>query len=132
MSAENVEIVRRGLEAWNRQDLEALSECFSPDVEIDLSDRVLNPDQYRGADGFMRWRSEIGEAWDDFRVEAERFFDAGNDVVAFVRAVGKGRAGGAEVDFRSAWLMTLTDRKVTRARLYRDRAEALEAAGLAE
>jgi ketosteroid isomerase-like protein len=87
MSEENVEVVRRGFEAWNRQDLEAVRECFPPDLEIDASDRVLNPDIYQGVEGFMRMRSEIGEAWDE---------------------------------------------KVTRARLYRDRAQALEAAGLSE
>jgi ketosteroid isomerase-like protein len=75
---------------------------------------------------------EIGEAWDEFRLEAEEYFAAGEGVVAFVRAVGRGRGSGVEVDFRSAWLMTLRDGRVVRARLYRDRTKALEAAGLAE
>jgi ketosteroid isomerase-like protein len=132
MSEENVEIVRRGFEAWNGQDLEAVRECFSPDLEIDASDRVLNPDVYKGVEGFMRMRREIGEAWDEFRVEAEEFFEAGEGVVVFVRAVGRGRSSGVEVDFRSAWRMTLRDGRVTRARLYRDRKQALEAAGLSE
>jgi ketosteroid isomerase-like protein len=132
MPEENVEVVRRGFEAWNRQDLEAVRECFSPDLEIDASDRVLNPDVYQGVEGFMRMRREIGDAWEEFRVEAEEFFAAGKDVVAFIRAVGRGRGSGVEVDFRSAWLMTLRDGRVMRARLYRDRTEALEAAGLSD
>ncbi len=132
MSEETVEVVRRGFDAWNRQDLEAVRECFSPDLEIDASDRVLNPDVYKGVDGFMRMRREIGEAWDEFRVEVEETFEAGEDVVVFARAVGRGRASEVEIDFRSAWLMTVRGERVTRARLYRDRTQALEAAGLSE
>ena len=132
MSQENVELVRRAFEAWNRQDPEAVRESFSPDLEIDASDRVLNPDVYQGVEGFMRMRREIGQVWDEFRVEVEDLFEAGEDVVVFARALGRGRASGVEVDFRSAWLMTLLDGRVTRARLYRDRAQALEAAGLSE
>ena len=130
--SEDVEVVRRAFDAWNRQDLEAVHECFSPDLEIDASDRVLNPDAYQGVEGFMRMRREIGEAWDEFRVEVEEFFEAGEDVVVFARAVGRGRASGVEVDFRSAWLMTVWGERVTHARLYRDRTQALEAAGLSE
>ena len=132
MSQENVELVTRGFEAWNRQDHEAVIECFSPDLEIDTSDRVLNPDLYEGVAGFMRMRQEIGEAWEEFRIELEEYFEAGEDVLVFVRAIGRGRVSGVEVDFRSAWLMTVRDKRVTRARLYRDRAQALEAAGLSE
>jgi hypothetical protein len=49
-------------------------------------------------------------------------------VVAFVRVSGQGRASGAAVDARSAWLARVGDGKVTHLRLYRDRSEAVAAA----
>lgn len=130
MAAENVEIVRRGLNAWNEQDQDVMLSLFSTDVEIDASDRVLNPDAYVGIEGFMRFRDEIAEAWDRFQVDIEEVLESGGEVVVFVRSVARGRGSGAEVEFRSAWLVTVSDHKISRLRLYRDRAEALEAAGL--
>ena len=37
MSQENVEIVRRGIETWNRRDLTTWLALFSSDAEIDWS-----------------------------------------------------------------------------------------------
>ena len=131
MSEENVELVR-ALDAWNQQDEETALQLFSPDAELDASGRILNPDIYTGIDGLMRFRRDIAEAWDRFEVEIEDLFDSGSLVVVFVRSLGKGRASGIEVDFRSAWLVAVSDQKITRLRLYRERKEALEAAGLSE
>ena len=132
MSQRNAELVRSALNAWNRQDDEAALQLFSPDAELDASGRILNPDIYTGIDGLMRFRRDIAEAWDRFELEIEDLFDSGSLVVVFVRSLGKGRASGIEVDFRSAWLVTVSDQKITRLRLYRERKEALEAAGLSE
>jgi ketosteroid isomerase-like protein len=57
--AGNVEIVRRAYEAWNRGDLPTFAEFLAPDVEMDFSERVLNPGSYRGRDGFLRWTEEL-------------------------------------------------------------------------
>jgi ketosteroid isomerase-like protein len=132
MSEENVEIVRRAFEAWDRQDYEAASSDFSLDVEIDASDRILNPGIYTGIDGARRFRGEIAEAWGEFHVEIEDVLSAGDEVVVLVRSIARGRASGAEVDSRAAWVVDVREGKITRLRLYRDRSQALEAAGLQE
>jgi ketosteroid isomerase-like protein len=100
-------------------------------VEIDASERVLNPAVYTGIDGARRFRSETAEAWDDFRVEVEELLPAGDEVVVLVHSTGRGRTSGAAAESRSAWVVGLTDGKVSRMRLYRERADALAAAGLA-
>ena len=126
--------MRSALDAWNRQDDEAALQLFSADTQLDARRAAsLNPDIYTGIEGFMRFRRDIAEAWDRFELEIEDLFDSGSLVVVFVRSIGKGRASGIEVDFRSAWLVTVSDQKITRrVRLYRERKEALEAAGLSE
>lgn len=132
MSEENVEIVRRGFEAWDRQDYEVASNDFSSDVEIDASDRLLNPAVYNGIEGAKRFRNEIAEAWDEYRVEIEDLFSAGDEVVVLVRSTARGRASGAQVDSRAAWVVELREHKVARLRLYRELSQALEAVGLRE
>lgn len=129
MSQDNAAIVRRAFEAWDRQDFEAAATHFAPDVEIDASERILNPAVYTGIDGARRFRDEIAEAWGGFHVEIEDLRSAGDEVVVLVRSAAEGRASGVQVDRRAAWVVTLRDQKVTRLRLYRDRGQALEAVG---
>ncbi len=50
----------------------------------------------------------------------------------FLRLIGKGRHSGIEVEMCVIDVLTFRDAKVTRHRLYADRAEALEAVGLQE
>ena len=132
MSQENLDIVRSGFEAWNRRDFQEATSRFSTDVEIDASERVLNPAIYKGIEGAMRFRDEIAETWDDFHIEIESLLPAGDEVVVLVRSTGRGRASGARVDARAAWVVTVSEGKVTRVRLHRDRGQALEAVGLVE
>jgi len=130
MSQENVEIVRRSFDAWNRQDSAAAAKDLAPDVEIDATDRILNPQVYGGVEGAMRFRHEIAEVWDEFRVEIEELLPVGEEVVVLVHSVARGRGGGVPVDARGAWVVSVRDRKVTRFRLYREREQALAAVGL--
>ena len=132
MSSENVEIVRSGFVAWDRRDYGAATSHFSPVVEIDASDRVLNPAVYNGLEGAIRFRDEIAEAWEEFHVEVEDVVPAGDDVVVLVHSSGRGRASGAKVESRAAWVATVRDQRIARLRLYRDRSRALEAVGLSE
>ena len=61
MSQENVDIVRRCTEALDRREFTKVFEMLDPDVEIDLSRNVFNPDVYRGHSGVERWRDGIDE-----------------------------------------------------------------------
>jgi ketosteroid isomerase-like protein len=134
MSQENLEIVRRCAEFMNRRDLSQLFELVDPEIEVDLSRNIFNPDIYRGHAGLERWRSVIDDVWDDFRGVIEETIDAGDDkVVAAATIHGTGKGSGVEVKMQLFQVWTLRDSKVVRlVGGYRDRAEALEAAGLSE
>ena len=43
MSEENVEIVRRGVDAWNRRDIEALTALGDPEAEYVNSPTAIEP-----------------------------------------------------------------------------------------
>jgi ketosteroid isomerase-like protein len=133
MSQENVEIVRRCIESMNNRDLSQVLELLDPDVEIDLSRNIFNPHVYRGHSGVEEWRRVVEDVWDDFRSVLEELIDAGDNVVAALTIGGKGRESGVDVKMRLFNVWTLSDSKVVRlVGGYRDRAEALEAAGLFE
>ncbi len=131
MSRENVEIVRRCIEGFNRRDVAQVLEFLDPDVELDLSRNVFNPHIYRGHAEVERWRSVVEEVWDDFHGVPEELIDAGDKVVTAVTMRGKGKESGAEVDMQVFQVWTLRDSKVVRlVGGYRDRSEALAAAEL--
>ncbi len=133
MSQENLEIVRRGYEAMNKREFPRMSEFLHPEVEFDLSRNIMNPDVYRGYEGFERLVGVIEDVWDDFRFEVHDLIDGGDQVVAEVSVLGTGRGSGVETEMRIFNVWTLRDGKVARlAGGYRERADALDAAGLSD
>jgi ketosteroid isomerase-like protein len=130
VSEADVAIVRRCYDAWNRRDLSALRELAQPDMEIDLSARMLNPDVYRGFARFERLVEAISEIWEQFAFEPEEILDAGEHVVGIVRARGTGKASGVSAEDRIGQLWTIRDGKVAHFRLYADPDDALRAVGL--
>jgi ketosteroid isomerase-like protein len=129
MSKENVEVVREIYEELKQGRI--LFEVFDPAIELDLSERVFNPAVYHGYDGAGQFWSEVQEVWELWETLPEEIIDAGDNVVAFVRSRGRGRGSGVEVEDQSANVWTFRAGKVVRYRLYRDRDEAMRAAGLA-
>jgi ketosteroid isomerase-like protein len=132
MSQENVEIVRRGYEAFNRSDIEGVIEIADPQVHWDMSERAFNPAVYEGHDGIRRFVEEMNEVWEDFRLEPLEFIDAGDKVVVSHLIRGRGRGSGVDVELPSTSIYTLRNGKVIDNRMYREHSDALEAAGLRE
>jgi ketosteroid isomerase-like protein len=132
MSQENVEIVRQIYEQLNRGDVEGVVELCDDDFLMDMSERVFNPDTYRGHDGIRRFYGGVTDAWKSYVWTVEETRVAGDTVVAMLHCEGQSREGGPGVDWRVAWLWKLRQGRSVFARFYRDRADALEAAGLRE
>jgi ketosteroid isomerase-like protein len=90
----NAEIVRRSYEVWNSGDLDSFLEFLSPDLEMDLTERVLNPGSYRGVEGFRQWAAELSEVWKEWTMEPEDIVEAGDRSSS--PSVREGAAGAAE------------------------------------
>jgi hypothetical protein len=70
MSEENVEIVRRQIEAYASGDYETALAGFDPEVEFDVS---MRPEGrvYRGPDGVAEAMRSWTGTWEDFKLEVE-------------------------------------------------------------
>jgi hypothetical protein len=66
MSQENLEIARRAYESFTVGNLSWLAEFEAPEIEIDLTRNVFNPQVIRGYEGIQRWLDELNEVWEDF------------------------------------------------------------------
>jgi steroid delta-isomerase-like uncharacterized protein len=85
MSAgENKAIVRRGYEAINQNNLDALDEVVAPDI----TDHDPAPGQAPGLEGVKQWFSSMHTAFPDFRMNVEDMIAEGDKVVARVRLSG--------------------------------------------
>ena len=65
-------------------------------------------------------------------VPAEEYIDAGDTIVVACRARGMGRASGMDLDQKLALVWTARDGELVSTEVFRDRIDALEAAGLRE
>jgi ketosteroid isomerase-like protein len=132
MSQENVEVVRRHVESWNRRDLTAWLASFHPEGEIDWS-RSRGPLKgvYRGPDELETFWGAFWSTFDDVQLETHDLKEAGSEVVFSNTAHVRGREG-IEVIARSTFVYTFDNGQITRLRMFQEPAEALEAAGLSE
>jgi ketosteroid isomerase-like protein len=132
MSQENVDVVRRALNAWNRRDLTAWLACMRSDAEIDWS-RAQGPFRsvYRGHPAHRDFWDVFWSTFEGVRVESHGFTEIGSEVIYSNTAYMRGREG-IEVTARTTFLNTVEDGLITRLRMFQERAEALEAAGLSE
>ena len=125
-------MVRRLHERLNGGDIEGVVELCEPAFHIDMSERVFNPETYEGHDGIRRFYADVRDIWEQYRWTPEELLDARPHVVALVRAQGRGRGSGLEIDRRIALVWTFAGARATALRLYVDPAKALEAVGLSE
>jgi ketosteroid isomerase-like protein len=130
MGHENLELVRRGMEAWNRADMNELIALSDPEVEFVSIFAGMEGRAYRGYDGLREYFADMEDTWTEFQRDIEEMIDAGNDrVVVFFHLRGTARSG-VPVDERVTTVFHLRGQRLYRMVVYRDRAEALEAAGV--
>ncbi len=130
MSQENIDLLRRAYEGWNRGDPAAIYVTMDPDVELVLPEGGVNTGTRRGPEAVKQFAETYIESFDGYQLVPEGFFAEGDDVLVFIRQCGRGRASGVEVENEGAHLLTLRNGKVVRLEVFTDRARAVEVVGL--
>jgi len=136
MSRENVEAVRRAIEAWNADDLDAfLAELdadveWHPAIEPGLEGKAAT---YRGPGGARKiWRQDRGEAWERLTNRPQELRDLGESVLALGHLDLTARTTGIEFNQEVGEVFDLRAGKIVRIRDFLTHAEALEAVGLSD
>jgi ketosteroid isomerase-like protein len=135
MSQENVEILRRANEAFNRGDVEGFLALCSEDVEVeDLNNAPDLPPVARGKNAVRQVLAAWVAAFDSFIGEIQEYIDVDDrHVGCLVHYRGKARDSGMEVDFRGVDMWEVRGTELVRGTLgYANRSQALEALGLSE
>ena len=130
MSQENVELVLKGAEAWNRGDMDAWFDLFDDDVVL------------RAAEGWpervLYGKDEVRSFWEGYAETVghdtviEEIIDADDSLVMRTRARVSGDQSGIEGDLVATFVVTVRKGKAVLVEFYSDRQEALDAVGLSE
>ena len=89
MSQENLEIVRRAIDAYNRGQ-DAL-DLFDPEIKWVTTGRFVEPDTYRGHEEVRRYLQALRDDFEELHLEPHELVDSGDHVIAPVRCTGRGR-----------------------------------------
>jgi ketosteroid isomerase-like protein len=124
----NVELTRRGFDAYNSGDYEAVIALLHVDVELHADHELLNSGSFRGHEGFMQWSAEWLEAWEEFRVDASVVKTIGDHcILVDSHQVARGAGSGIDVEMDVFWALEAEDGKLRRMHIYASRERALEA-----
>ena len=142
MSRENVELIRRTYEEFNRTRRGSTEErqrtvltAADPEVEWHTSSDLPDSDVYRGHDGVAALIQEWLNSFEDLRVDAEEFIDRGEYVVVPLQLRGRvpgSRESDQEVTLFHTHVYKVREGNLVEAREYLTLEHALEAAGLEE
>jgi ketosteroid isomerase-like protein len=133
MSQENMETLRSFYEGLNTTG-EAPAEPFHPDIEIHMFEGSPISGPYHGLDGLHRWREDTFDVIEDGRLLLDEVITGDDPDVMVVtnRFVGRMRHTGITGDFPLTVVVRFRDGLIVRFEGYRERAEALKAAGVEE
>jgi ketosteroid isomerase-like protein len=132
MSLQNVEIVLAAYARFNAGEKEPSLENWHEDAEYLASSDDPDADTHRGIEAIRQHVGRWVEAYPDLRVEPLETRSDGDQVFVWVRFIGHGAASGVQIDMQLAHVCAVRNGKTARLVEYTDRAEALEAMGLAE
>jgi len=129
MSQENVELIRAGFAAHNRGDLDALVEVYDPDVVFE----TLLLGTHHGNEAIRLIYEENQKTLSGYDVVPVELIDSGDQVVAVAEVKGVGPASQIAMDGdQFAFVFTIKNGRVVREQAFRNRVEALEAAGISD
>lgn len=124
-------VFHKGIEAFNRRDVESFLEVCHPDCEWQPFLRARDDDvPYCASDGIRHWFQATDAAFADVREEALEVREANGALVALGTLHYRGKASGVEVTSPVGWVLEFRDGMIARARTYIDPDQAVEDAAL--
>lgn len=128
MANSNLEIVQRGMEAFNEQGIDGILPLIRPDFEATTPPELASePDTYHGPDGLRRWFSSFDDVMDEIRWDARGFREVGDRVVVEFTLRARGKTTGLDFGQDAVMVWELRDGLAVRLSLYPTLEQALSA-----
>ena len=133
MASANVELLRKGIDAWNQREADLWLTYAAPEIEwVPAGPAAVDSAVYRGYDEVANAYAAVWETWGLFQFEGSQVRDLGDSVLWLGRVKMRGSTSHVELDqeFAAHWI--LRDGKLIRIQAFLSWREALKAVGLAE
>lgn len=128
MTESNLEIIKRGFEAFNQDGIDGILPFIHPEFEATTPPELASePDTYRGHEGIRRWYSSFEEVMDEIRWNARRFREVGDRVVVEFTLHARGKTTGLDFGQDAVMVWQLHDGQAIRVSLYPTLDQALAA-----
>jgi ketosteroid isomerase-like protein len=135
VSQENIEALKRAVEANNRLDYEAFLDEFNPDIELHGVFGVMFGGEStvaRGHEGLLQYVRDRDEGFAVSDIQWSEFRDLGDRIVALGHVRGRARESGIEFDSPYGGVAWFKNGKIITYRDCFDHSQALNAGGLQE
>ena len=128
---EQIEIVKRALDAWNRGDVDAMVAEASPNGEYAIAEQNPNARLLHGRDEIADYLRDWHDTIHGLHYQPEQVRDAGDAVVVLGTMSGRvGSDDGPELTAELGFVLWFDGNVVVRAEEYLDLRDARAAAGL--
>jgi ketosteroid isomerase-like protein len=124
---EDVELVRRIVEALNRGDVDGMLACMHPDFEWRPLETSPVARVYRGHEQVRHYIEDWLSTFESVRLELDDPGEVGDCVVATIRGRARGRGSGLELDNRFCQVWTVRDGMAVAMEEHATREQALAA-----
>jgi ketosteroid isomerase-like protein len=139
MSEENVEIMRRVYEAFNRWGVQPWGEpsveippLLHPEVEFHTHPSAPEAGVYRGREAVIEYHTRVFGQFESISVELEELVPVGESVVSVTRQHTTPRGSDSEIVQRVVDVWTIRDGLLAERKPFPTREAALEAVGTRE
>jgi ketosteroid isomerase-like protein len=119
--SDDVRLVREFVEAFQRDDVDALLATLDPAVELNEWPDGPEARTYRGHDGMREAIASWSESWEWMEISAEDVSAVGEHVVATLHQRFKGKGSELEVEITSTNVFMVRDSKIVRVQFFTDR-----------
>jgi ketosteroid isomerase-like protein len=128
--SENSDALRRGYEAFNSGDADALAALYADDVtwEGPNTDGVPMSGKHEGKDAVMQALGQIGEFFESFSVSPDELVEEGDTIVVLSHIEAKTKSGN-ELKLPGVEVWRMSGGKANRVQSIADTAEMKRAIG---
>jgi ketosteroid isomerase-like protein len=131
VSQENLDLLRKVVEAWNQREPAVFLSYVTPDIEwLPAGPAAVERAVYRGYDEVANGIAAAFETWDVFAFRESELRDLGDSVLWLGRVMMRGSASGVELDQEFAIHAVVRDGRFSCVHTFLSWKEGLETVGL--